>query len=290
MTDAGESVMPDLEHHDIDLSQVRLHVVTCGAGDPIVLLHGWPQTWYEWRPVLPALSQRYRVIAPDMRGLGDSSKPAIGYDKQTVAGDIRELIDHLGAGACHVVGHDWGGPVAFALAAGHPDRVRTLTIVDVALPGLGPYFSQGGRRWHHQFHMTPDLPETLIAGRERDYYGWFYRTFGARPDAIDATAVDEYLRTYATPDGVRCGLAYYRAIPDDVAANRAFAETGRLAMPVLALGGAGGRGRGNEVIECMRTNADVVDGGVIEDCGHWVPEEQPAEFVARLTAFLDVHG
>lgn len=290
MTTAGGDTMPELEHRDVQLSGVRLHVVTCGSGDPLVLLHGWPQTWYEWRPVMPALSRKYRVIAPDMRGLGDSSKPTTGYDKKTVSGDIAELIGHLGVSPCHVVGHDWGGPVAFALAAGRAELVRTLTIVDVGIPGLGPGFSQGGRRWHHQFHMTPELPETLITGRERDYYGWFYRTFGARPDAIDAAAVDEYLRTYATADGIRCGLAYYRAIPDDVAANRAFAETGRLAMPVLALGGTGGRGRGTEVIDCMRTIADVVEGGVIEDCGHWVPEEQPEEFVARLSAFLDAHG
>jgi pimeloyl-ACP methyl ester carboxylesterase len=280
----------DFEHHDIELSDVRLHVVTRGAGDPMVLLHGWPETWFEWRTVMPVLAERFHVIAPDMRGLGDSSKPAAGYDAQTVAGDIAELIAHLDVGPCHVVGHDWGGPVAFALAAWNPDLVRTLTIVDVGIPGIGPDFSQGGRRWHHQVHMTPDRPEILIAARARDYYGWFARTFGARPDAVDPAAVDEYLRTYATPDGIRCGLAYYRTLPDDIAANKAFAESGRLTMPVLALGGTGGRGRGMEVIEAMRTIADVVEGGVVEDCGHWMPEEQPDELIARLTAFIDAHG
>jgi pimeloyl-ACP methyl ester carboxylesterase len=277
-------------HQDVKLADVRLHVVTCGTGDPLILLHGWPQTWYEWRGVMPALAERFHVVAPDMRGLGDSSKPQSGYDKATVAGDIAQLIEHLDLGPCNVVGHDWGGPVAFALAANRADLVRTLTIVDVGIPGIGPDFSQGGRRWHHQFHMTPDLPETLIAGRERDYYGWFYRTFGARPDAIAEADVDEYLRTYGTPEGIRCGLAYYRALPDDIATNQAFAETGRLAMPVLALGGSGGRGRGMQVVDCMRAVSDTVEGGVIEDCGHWVAEEQPDEFVARLTAFLDTYG
>jgi pimeloyl-ACP methyl ester carboxylesterase len=239
---------------------------------------------------MPLLADAYRVIAPDMRGLGDSSGPTGGYDKKTVAADIGELIGQLELGPCHVVGHDWGGPVAFALAAWSPERVRTLSMLDVTAPGIGPDLSQGGRRWHHQFHMTPELPETLMTGREREYYGWFYRTFAARPDAIDEAAIDEYLRSYATPEGIRRGLAYYRAIPDDIADNRAFAETGRLSMPVLALGGASSRGRGREPLDSLAAIADLVEGGAIEDCGHFLPEEQPEVLARRLLAFFAKHG
>ena len=264
----------EFAHSQVELSEVTLHTVSCGEGDPLVLLHGWPQSWFEWRLVMPTLGQKYKVVTPDMRGLGDSSRPTTGYDKKTVAADIGELIAVLELGPVHLVGHDWGGPVAFALAMAAPELVRSLTIVDVAIPGIGPHFSQGGRRWHHQFHMTPELPEILISGRERDYYGWFYRSFGARPDAVDEEAVAEFLRTYATPEGIRSGLAYYRALPQDIEDNQALA--------------AAGRGRGAEVGECLRCVADNVSEYVFEDCGHWVPEEKPEEFCRRLLDFLTV--
>ncbi|HJM49233.1 MAG TPA: alpha/beta hydrolase [Alphaproteobacteria bacterium] len=276
----------EFEHRQVGLSNVTLHTVACGAGDPLVLLHGWPQTWFEWRLVMPTLGRKYRVVAPDMRGLGDSSRPAAGYDKKTVAGDIAELIARLELGPVHLVGHDWGGPVAFALAMAAPDLVRSLTIVDVAIPGIGSHFSQGGWRWHHQFHLTPELPEILISGREGEYYGWFYRNFGARPEAVDDQAQAEYLRNYATPEGLRAGLAYYRAIPQDIENNQALAAAGRLAMPVLTLSGATGRGRGPEVGDCLRSVADDVTEHVLAECGHWVPEEKPEEFCARLLEFL----
>ena len=196
---ADSTLTPDdplFEHRFADLGEVLLHYVTAGSGPPVVLLHGWPQTWWEWRHTSPALAEKYTVIAPDMRGLGDSSRPPGGYDKRTVAADIWRLVhEHLGHDAFMLVGHDWGGPVAYALAAAHPEAVRKLAILDVTVPGCGGDFSQGGRRWHHQFHMTPDLPEALVTGREADYLGWFYRTFAYRPDAIGPADIAEYLRT-----------------------------------------------------------------------------------------------
>ena len=212
----------DLKHCHADVGDVTLHYVVSGEGYPIVLLHGWPQTWYEWRLMIPLLATRYTVIAPDLRGLGDSSRPLDGYDKKTVAADIWRLVhDTLGYREFHLVGHDWGGPTAFALAAAHPEAVSRLAIVDVVIPGDGGDFSQGGRRWHHQFHMTPDLPEALITGRERIYLQWFYRTFAYDPCAIDAAAIDEFVRTYAQPGALRAGFAYYRAIGQDAADNAA---------------------------------------------------------------------
>ena len=278
----------EFEHRFADLGDVTIHYVTLGdlsaPTPPIVLLHGWPQTWYEWRDVMRRLAGHYPVIAPDLRGLGDSSRPAGGYDKRTVAGDIHRLLsDYLGLRTWHCVGHDWGGPVTFALGAWYPEPMLTMTIIDVVIPGDGGNFSQGGRRWHHAFHMTPDLPEALVTGREREYLGWFYREFSWRRDAIDDAAVTEYLRTYSDPAALRAGFAYYRALPRDAADNAALLETGfRLPMPVLALGGEKdeARGRGAEPEQSMRRVARDVTGFTVPDSGHFVPEEQP-EAVAR---------
>lgn len=269
----------DCTHAYAHLTGVLMHYVTAGHGDPVVLLHGWPQTWREWRYVIPLLARRYRVIAPDLRGLGDSSRPLDGYDSRTLGADVGELLaHHLGIERFHLVGHDWGGPTAFALACQRPDAVRSLAIVDVTVPGIGPDLSQGGRRWHHAFHMTPDLPERLIEGRERDYLTWFYREFSWQPDAIGAQDIDEYVRTYSQPGAMRAGFALYRSIPRNVADNRALHDSGfRLRMPVLAVGGARteARGRAGEPELSLREIADDVQGMIVEDCGHFIPEEQP---------------
>jgi len=266
-------------HARARLSQVVTHYVTAGHGEPVVLLHGWPQTWFEWRHVMARLAPGFQTIAPDLRGLGDTTRPLGEYDSRAIAGDVAELVtQHLGIPRFHLVGHDWGGPTAFALAAAHPARVRSLTMIDVTVPGIGPDMSQGGRRWHHAFHMTPDLPEVLVAGREREYLSWFYREFSYRPDAIGEEDIAEYLRTYTQPGALRAGFAYYRNIPANAAYNRSLRESGfRLTMPVLAIGGGRpeARGRGEEPEQSLREIADDVTGRVIPDCGHFVPEEQP---------------
>jgi pimeloyl-ACP methyl ester carboxylesterase len=166
--------------------------------------------------------------------------------------------------------------------------VRRLVILDVTIPGDGsPNISQGGRRWHHMFHQTLDLPEALVTGREDIYLGWFYRSYAARPDAIPEADIAEYLRVYRQPGALRAGFSYYRAIPQDIADNAATAARLKLPMPVLALGGDRGWGRGMEVVESLQRLAVDVQGGVIEHCGHFMPEEQPAELLRRLLAFLD---
>ena len=280
--------MTELTHHFADLSQVRMHYVTAGKGEPVVLLHGWPQTWYAWRDVIPLLAKNYFVVAPDLRGLGDSSRPTSGYDKRTIATDVHELAAQaLGLSAFNLVGHDWGGPVAFALAANFPDAVRRLAIIDVAIPGDGnANISQGGKRWHHGFHQTPDLPEALIAGREDIYLGWFYRNYGARADAIDDAAVVEYLRCYRQPGALRAGFEYYRNLNRDIADNEAILARGKLKLPVLALGGAESWGRGMETLHSCQQVADNVRGVVIANAGHWIPEEQPQVLANRLLEFF----
>ncbi|HEY6307274.1 MAG TPA: alpha/beta hydrolase [Candidatus Angelobacter sp.] len=277
---------PLFAHHTARVNDVLLHYVIAGQGDPVVLLHGWPQTWYEWRKIIPALAERYTVIAPDMRGLGDSSKPAGGYDKRTIAHDIYELVRQLGFARIYLVGHDWGGPVAYAHACAHPADVRKLVILDVGVPGAGLeqalVFRPPRSIWHIQFHYVRDLPEALITGRERIYLTWFYRT-AYNPTALTEQDIDEYVRCYSAPGGLRAGFEYYRAIFTDAEHNTENAKT-KLRMPVLALGGE--RGFRDMALRSMQQLAENVRGGVIERCGHWIPEERPEYLTEQLLTFF----
>jgi len=280
----------DLTHHTTFVNDVRLHYVTAGQGDPVVLLHGWPETWYQWRKIIPALAERYTVIAPDLRGLGDSSKPKTGYDKRTLADDVYKLVGKLGHERIFLVGHDWGGPTAYAYACAHPDDVRRLVILDVPIPGAGleeiPQMSPAGGLWHISFHSVPDLPEVLVAGREREYLSWFYRT-AYNPTTITEEDIDEYVRCYAAPGGMRAGFEYYRAFWDDVAHNTENAKI-KLAMPVLALGGKYSFGK--QTLRSLQTLAENVRGGEIDQCGHWVAEEQPEYLTEQLLTFFGEGG
>lgn len=272
--------MPAVTHHFADLDAVRLHYVTAGAGDPVVLLHGWPQTWFMWRDVIPLLAPHFALVAPDMRGLGDSARPADGYDKMTVARDIAELMTRLGHDRFRVVAHDWGGPVAFALAAQFPERVIAMAIFDAPVLGDGGPIEHHGR-WHFGFHALPGLPEALTDGREDAYLRFFFKFAGAKPDAISEEAQAEYVRAYSQPGAMTAGFNYYRAVPQDIADNTAFRDAGRkLTMPILVYGGdPTTRGRGMTALESWARVADNVSGGIAENCGHWIPEERP-DFVA----------
>jgi pimeloyl-ACP methyl ester carboxylesterase len=280
--------MSDVTSHFADLDGVTLHYLTAGRGDPVVLLHGIPQSSHEWRYVIPRLTERYSVIAPDLRGLGDSSRPTVGYDKKTVANDIwRLLSDHLRINRFFLVGHDWGGPVAFSLAAQHSEAVRRLAILDVVIPGDGGDFSQGGRRWHHAFFRTLDLPEALCFAREELILGWLFENYGYRPNCISLEDQREYFRTYSKFGAFRAMLAYYRALPVDAEDNMAILSSqGKLRMPVLALGGEKAFGRGMECLQSLQRVAENVRGGIVPNCGHWLAEEQPALLADELMTFF----
>jgi pimeloyl-ACP methyl ester carboxylesterase len=276
-----------IQHAEADLGEVRLHYVTAGAGPAVLLLHGWPQSWRMWEAIIPGLADRYRVVAPDLRGLGDSARPAGGYDKRTVANDVwRLMTEVLGEQSFFLVGHDWGGPTAFSLAAQHRDAVKRMAIFDAPVPGDGsPVFHAG--RWHHGFHWEDGLAEALTAGREDIYLRFFYRTFGGRPDCVPEAAQQDYIRAYSQPGAMTAGFAYYRAMQQDILDNEAMlARDGRLRMPVLCYGGPLGRGRGMGAIDSWRRVAEDVRGGIAEGCGHWIPEERPDWVTAQLLAFF----
>jgi pimeloyl-ACP methyl ester carboxylesterase len=277
-------------HRYANLKGVRIHYVTAGKGIPVVLLHGWPQTWYEWRHLLTICADRFEMIAPDLRGLGDSSRPSTGYDKKTVAGDIWSLMhEHLDHQRFAVVGHDWGAPVAFRVAADHPEAVSHLVMLDVPVPGdqpTGPALGSNPR-WHHLFHQVADLPEALTVGRERTYLEFFLMNGIDRAGTFSDSDIAEYVRTYSQPGAMRAGFNFYRALPTDIADNRATFATGfKLPMPTLGLGGGGSRGRGNLVVESLRRVAMSAQGGAIPDCGHFIPEEKPRELAEMLMEFI----
>ncbi len=271
------------------LPRVKLHYLEEGDGDVVVLLHGWPQTSHSWRHVIPKLSGKYRVIAPDLRGLGDSSRPADGYDNGTVASDVIELMDSLGVREFYLVGHDWGGPVAFAATLLARDRVRKLALVDAVLAGDGRSAGsgQGGARWHHLFHRTPHLPEALTAGRESIYLSWFYDEYSERAGAVRPSALAEYVRCYSQPGAMRCGFEYYRSVEVSSAFVRACIERdGKPTLPVLSIAGGAGRGRAGEAEESIGRLVTNLDSYIIPDCGHLVPEEAPEELCELLLPFL----
>jgi pimeloyl-ACP methyl ester carboxylesterase len=248
-----------------------------------VLLHGWPQTWYMWRKVIPALAERYTVIAPDLRGFGQSSKPISGYDKRTVATDIYELVRSLGFEKIFLVGHDFGGPTAYAYACAHPDDVQRLVILDVAITiderEQAEYYK---RLFHLSFNAQPDIAVALVTGRERTFLTHFYRDC-YNPGAFSLEDIDEYVSAFSAPGAMRASMAHYGALPIDLKHNQENAKT-PLEMPVLALGGeisfAGG------VKKSLEAVAKNVRGGVIKGCAHWVAEEQPEALLEELFAFF----
>lgn len=268
-------------HHTATVNGVRLHYVMGGKGEPVVLLHGWPTTWYEWRRIMPALAERYTVIAPDTRGLGDSSRPINGYDKRTLAEDIYGLVQQLGFKQINLVGHDLGGQIAYAYANEHPENVRRLAILDVPIPGLAGWDEI--RNWHFPFHAARDIPEALVEGKERMYITHFYTAFAYNPTAFTKEDIDEYARTYSAPGAMRAGFEYYRAFPEDVRQNREYAKR-KLTMPVLALGGASATG--TLPLRQLREVATNVRGGVMERCGHWLATECPDRLTQQLLTFF----
>lgn len=275
--------------HCVDLSDVRLHYVVGGKGPTILLIHGWSQTWFEWRKIMPALAENFTVIAPDLRGLGDSGlplKPTSGYDKRTVAADLKELVDRLDLGPVHVVGHDHGGAVAYAYASNYREETLSLAFIEMALMGVGAGVeefmdhSKDLREWHLSFHAATDVAEMLIAGKEREYLTWFYKMQMHNMAAMTEEDIDVYVQAYSAPGGLR--LEYYATFYEDGRHNAESCKT-KLTIPVLAA--AGEDHIAELAIRSMNAVAERVEGHIIPECGHWVAEEQPQWLIDHLLDF-----
>jgi pimeloyl-ACP methyl ester carboxylesterase len=270
-------------HHSTLVNGFRMHYVIAGSGYPLVFLHGWPQSWYEWRKIIPPLAERFTVIAPDLRGLGDSERPLTGYDKRTLASDVHALVQSLGFNKIGLTGHDWGGAVAFYFAYDHPEMVERLLILDM-IPGLGRTGDkmdlQVARRfWHVFFHAgMPDLAEKLVSANVEAYLSHFYTstTYNYSPAVFSKEDIAEYVRVYSSPGALRAGFQYYRAgLQEDL--ENLSSCTRKLAMPVMAWGGE--RFLAN-IVQLWQSVAEKVQGGEVKQCGHFVAEEKP-EFVIQ---------
>ena len=271
---------------------IRIHHGVAGTGERTVLLvHGYPETAYAWRRVVPLLvAAGLRVVVPDYRGAGGSSKPPAGYDKHTMAGDLHALLyDHLNlTGPVTVVGHDVGMQVAYAFARRFPNRTERLVVMEAPLPGTIAYDTALGdtdRLWHFQFHRAPDVPELLTAGREQLYLERFYQDLAFDTEAIGLDAVARYVRAFSRPGAMRAGFELYRAYPADAERNRAdLGRDGKLLMPVLALAGAASA-FASFTEGMMHEVAEDVTFRTIERANHWVPEENAEGLVDAIKVF-----
>jgi pimeloyl-ACP methyl ester carboxylesterase len=260
-----------------------------GAKQTVLLLHGWPQTSWAWRRVMPLLSQQFDVIAPDLPGFGDSSKPESGFDKKAIAQKLHELIEALGIERVAIVGHDLGGHVAYAYAAQWPETVSHFVFVESSLPAFGQEeamdVSRGGS-WHFGFNMAGDISESLVEGREFLFVNHFVRRESVGvfdPDSISNGDIEIYAQALARPGALRCSFSYYRALPRDRQDNVIWGRT-PLSMPALSIGGQWGYGPASA--QTLRRVAANVSDIVIEDCGHYVPEERPIEFAKAVSEFI----
>jgi pimeloyl-ACP methyl ester carboxylesterase len=264
---------------------VKLHYLIAGKGDPIVLLHGYAETSHMWRPLIAKLAASHTVIAPDLRGFGDSDAPVDGYTKAAMARDIHALVIGLKYPKVKIVGHDIGLMVAYAYAAQYPSEVDRIALMDAFLPGVGDWTHVWLLRdlWH--FHFYGKTPLALVAGRERIYLEHFWNDFAADPKkSVPEKDRVFYAKAYAKPGHMAAGFEVFRAFEKDAAEFAELAKT-KLPMPMLVLSGE--KAGGSFLIEQGRLVASNVDGVIVEGSGHWLMEEAPDQVIPKLVEFLN---
>jgi pimeloyl-ACP methyl ester carboxylesterase len=268
-----------------EVNGVRLHYLIAGKGDPVVLLHGYAESSHMWLPLITKLVDKHTVIAPDLRGFGQSAAPEDGYTKAAMARDIHALVKSLGYGRIRLVGHDIGLMVAYAYAAQYPDDVDRLVLMEAFLPGVGDWNSVFLLRdlWH--FHFYGKTPLALVTGRERIYLEHFWNDFAADPSkSLSEKDRVFYAKEYAQPGHMKAGMEVFRAFPKDAEDFAGFAKA-KLAMPLLVLSGE--KAGGPFLIEQGKMVATNVEGVLIKGSGHWLMEEATDQVIPKLVEFLD---
>lgn len=270
---------------EIPTNGTTLHVRIGGNGPAVVLLHGFGNTGDMWAPLAADLMRDHTVIVPDLRGFGLSAKPDSVYDKKTQAADVAGVLDSLHVVRTDVVAHDIGNMVAFAFAAHYPNRITRLVLMDAPIPGVGPWeqLAHAPQAWHFYFY-GPD-EERLVAGRERIYLDRFYDELSATPAKIDEATREHYAKLYAQPGAMHAAFSQFKAFPQDAKDNQLVLAKGKLATPVLAVGGEGSYG---QVMSTVARAAFLnVASESIPNAGHWLMEEQPEAVIRVVRAFLD---
>jgi pimeloyl-ACP methyl ester carboxylesterase len=263
---------------------VRIHYLSAGRGEPIILLHGYAQNSHMWRPVMAELAKTNTVIAPDLRGFGQSAKPEAGYDKKTMAVDMHALAEKLGYKKVRIVGHDIGLMVAYAYAAQYPAEVDRIVLMDAFLPGVGDTTNIFLLRdlWH--FHFFGETPLKLVHGRERIYFEHFWNDFAAdRTKSVSEKDRRFYANAYAQPGAMRAGFEVFRAFDQDAKDFAGFSKT-KLTIPMLVLSGE--KAGGQFLIDQGKMVDENVEGVIVPDAGHWLVDEAPGQVIPRLVAFL----
>jgi pimeloyl-ACP methyl ester carboxylesterase len=264
---------------------VRINYKIGGQGPAVLLLHGYTETSHMWLPLMPLLATSHTVIAPDLRGAGNSERPPGGYDKTTMSNDMRELVHQLGFKQVSVIGHDIGLMVAYAYAAQYPSEVSKVVLMDAFLPGVGDWKSVWLMRdlWH--FHFYGETPLALVKGRERIYFEHFWNDFAAdRTHSVPGADRQFYAAAYARDDGMRAGFEYFKNFEQD-AKDFAALSTTKLCMPFLVL--AGEKASGKFLIDQAKLVANNVSGNVVRGSGHWLMEEAPERVIPVLVMFLN---
>lgn len=281
------ATIAEVEHHIAEVSGAQLHYVSAGtAGTPIVLVHGFPESWWAFHKVIPLLAETHRVFAVDLRGMGDSSVADAGFDSTMAAEDLHQFIDTLGVGAVHVVGQDFSGATVARLVVAHPEDVLSLTAIEMGLPGFGlealADVTHGGT-WHIGVLAAPGIPELLLVGRERELIGGFsFPAMTAVQGAVSDADIDEFVRGYARPGGLRGASGLYRSMLAEGNELRALIDANPVAVPVLAIGGGGGA-----FTEATMTQvtAGHVESVILDGVGHYVALEAPDRLADALLAF-----
>jgi pimeloyl-ACP methyl ester carboxylesterase len=281
---AAPSSPPPVALHRIATNGIHANVAVAGTGPAVVLLHGFPHTWQLWSRIIGPLAAHHRVIAPDLRGFGASTRAPDGYDAATLAADIDGILDALDEPTAAVVGIDAGTPVAVLLALRRPDRVRRLVVMEAllgSLPGAEAFLA-AGPPWWFGFHAVPDLAETVLAGNEAAYIDWFL-TVGTRQRGMPRDIRHAFIDAYTGPDALRCAFSFYRALPTTARQISDTVAQSRLTVPTLAIGA---HPVGAALERQLRPIADDLTGHLIPDCGHIIPLDQPQELLTLLLPFL----
>lgn len=276
--------------HTVKANNVNINYVEGGKGPTLVLLHGYPESWFEWHSVMPELAKRYHVVAPSLRGAGKSDAPVSGYDKKTMAADIHALMQKIGGGEhIYLVGHDIGTMVAYAYAAAHPTEVRKLVLSEAPIPDKSLYAfpsltPKGPGFWNFgYFNVTNGLPENMIEGKEAAWVAGFTDSLEYNKDGVTPTDAQIYGTYLKDPAHLTASFKWFRAFNQDVADNAVNVKT-KLKMPVLAIGAQ--YSLGSSVPDQVRKYATNVTGVVVPNSGHWIYEERPTYMTNLLEKFL----
>lgn len=284
-----------LRHLQVDADGVAIHLVEGGAMEkPAVLfLHGWPECWVAFEQVMAGLASEARVVAIDLPGVGGSVDPPAAYDKRTLAGYVREVIAQLGLQHVTLVGHDVGGMIVYAFLQAWPAELARAVIMNTVIPGIDPWddVERNPHIWHFAFHAVPRLPETLVEGRQEDYFNFFYDALSANRHGVASQARRAYAAAYARPQALHAGFEWYRAFAQDVRDNRA-AHGQRVDTPLLYL-----RGEKEQGIELARyasglraAGMQALQTGTMGGSGHFAPDEQPRAVISALRSFMGFTG